>query len=203
MNITMMKVMMVIWMNELLSLFLVFLRIDLVGFGGGYAMLPLIFQSVQDFGMMTASEFANLVALSQVTPGPIAINAATYVGFNSAGVVGAIFATFGIVLPSFILVYIIAHFLDKFKESSLIESAFSGIRPATVGLVGSAIIFIGESSLFNDTFTFENIARMGYDYIEPIGIIIFIIAIIVSGKFKVNPIIITLLGGAAGVFLFI
>lgn len=188
-------------MNELLSLFLVFLRIDLVGFGGGYAMLPLVFQSVQEFGMMTSQEFANLVAISQVTPGPIAINAATYVGFTTAGVPGAICATLGIALPSYVLIYIVAHFLERFKESTLIESAFTGIRPATLGLVAAAIIFIGESSLFNDSFTFENIARMGYHYIEPIGIVIFVVAIIAGGKFKVNPIILTLLGGVAGIFL--
>lgn len=188
-------------MNELLSLFLVFLRIDLVGFGGGYAMLPLIFQSVQEFGMMSSSEFADLVALSQISPGPIAINAATYVGYNTNGIVGALVATSGIVLPSFILVYIVAHFLDKFKSSEVIESGFTGIRPATLGLIGAAIIYIGESSMFRDSFTFDNIIRMGYDYIEPIAIIIFAVSIVACGKFKINPIIVTLLGGVAGVFL--
>ena len=187
--------------SQLFNLFWVFLRIDLVGFGGGYAMLPLIFQSVQEFGIMTAGEFANLVALSQVTPGPVAINAATYVGFNTAGIPGAIFATMGMAIPSYILVYLVAHFLDRFKESSLIESAFTGIRPAALGLIAAAVIYIGESSVFNDTFTFENIANMGYHYIEPIGLIIFVIAIVLNGKFKVNPIILTLGGGVAGIFL--
>lgn len=188
-------------MNQLFSLFIVFLRIDLVGFGGGYAMLPLIFQSVQEFGIMSSSQFADLVALSQVSPGPIAINAATYVGYNTAGFPGALVATLGIVIPSFVLIYITSHFIEKFKNSLIIESAFTGIRPATLGLIGAAIIFIGESSIFKDTFTIENIIRMGYDYIEPIGIIIFVLAIICGGKFKINPIVITLLGGVAGVFL--
>lgn len=188
-------------MNELLSLFFVFLRIDLVGFGGGYAMLPLIFQSVQEFGMMSSAEFADLVALSQISPGPIAINAATYVGYNTSGFLGALVATMGIVIPSFILIYLTAHFLDKFKNSVAIESAFTGIRPTSIGLIGAAIIYIGESSLFRDVLSIDNIIRMGYDYIEPIGIVIFIIAIIAGGKFKINPIIITLLGGVAGMLL--
>ncbi len=188
-------------MNELLSLFLVFLRIDLVGFGGGYAMLPLIFQSVQEFGMMSAQEFADLVALSQVTPGPVAINAATYVGFNTAGFAGAAVATLGIVTPSFILVYLVAHFLERFKESTIIESAFTGIRPATVGLIAAAFIYICEASVFYGSFSFENIMRMGYHYIEPIGLVILVIAAVANGKFKINPIILTLAGGAAGIFL--
>ena len=86
------------------TLFVMFFRIGLFSFGGGLAMLPLIFQSVKDFGMMTASEFSDLVALSQVTPGPIAVNAATYVGFNGAGIPGALAATLGVALPSFILI---------------------------------------------------------------------------------------------------
>lgn len=188
-------------MNEFLSLFLVFLRIDLVGFGGGYAILPLIFQSVQEFGMMSSAEFANLVALSQISPGPVAINAATYVGFNTLGLPGALVATLGMVIPSFILVYTAARFLEKFKNSTIIESAFTGIRPVTVGLIAAAIIFICESSVFNDSFTFENIVRMSYHYIEPVGLIILVIAVIVSGRFKINPIIITLAGGVAGIFL--
>lgn len=188
-------------MNELLTLFLTFLRISLVGFGGGYAMLPLIFQSVQEFGMLSLKDFADMVALSQITPGPVAVNAAAFVGFKVAGLPGAIISTLGIVIPSFILVYLVAHFLDRFRESRIIEAAFTGIRPTTVGLIAAAFIYICTTSVFNDSFTFENIARMGYHYIEPIGLAILVIAIVANGKFKVNPLIITLAGGAAGVFL--
>ena len=106
------------------SLFAMFFRIGLFSFGGGLAMLPLIFQSVQDFGMMTAAEFSDLVALSQVTPGPIAVNAATYVGFNGAGIPGALAATLGVSLPSFILILIVVKFLERFQESKGIQGAF-------------------------------------------------------------------------------
>ena len=98
------------------TLFAMFFRIGLFSFGGGLAMLPLIFQSVKDFGMMTTSEFSDLVALSQVTPGPIAVNAATYVGFNGAGIPGALAATLGVALPSF----------DTDPDRSAVPGAVSG-----------------------------------------------------------------------------
>ena len=131
------------------TLFVMFFRIGLFSFGGGLAMLPLIFQSVKDFGMMTASEFSDLVALSQVTPGPIAVNAATYVGFNGAGIPGALAATLGVALPSFILILIVVQFLERFQESRGIQGAFLGIRPVTVGLIAAAVLFVGETVLVN------------------------------------------------------
>ena len=100
-----------------LQLFLVFAKIGLFGFGGGMAMLP----GAKTFSLMSADEFSNLVAISQVTPGPIAVNAATYVGFNCAGYTGAAVATFGVALPSFILVTLACYFIRKFKDSQVIE----------------------------------------------------------------------------------
>ena len=96
-----------------LYLFTMFFRIGLFSFGGGLAMLPLIFQSVQDFGIMTSQEFSDLVALSQVTPGPVAVNAATYVGFNYSGLPGALTATLGVCLPSFVLMLIVMKFIEQ------------------------------------------------------------------------------------------
>lgn len=98
-------------------LFTIFFKIGLFGFGGGLAMLPLIFQSVQTFGIMSSQEFSNLVALSQVTPGPMAVNAATYVGFNYAGIPGAMVATLGVCLPAFILMIIVFKFIQRFNDS--------------------------------------------------------------------------------------
>ena len=89
-----------------LKLFLLFAKIGVVGFGGGNAMLPLIYQGANNLNLMSESEFSNLVAIAQVTPGPIAVNAATYVGYNTAGFAGALVATFGVALPSFVLVMI-------------------------------------------------------------------------------------------------
>lgn len=128
-------------MTAYFSLFIMFFRIGLFSFGGGYAMLPLIFQSVQTFGIMTADEFSRLVALSQVTPGPIAVNAATYVGFNHAGFWGAFFATLGVALPSFILIISVMIFMKKFQNSKGLEAVLYGVRPATVALIASAVFF--------------------------------------------------------------
>ena len=109
-----------------LKLFLIFFRIGFFSFGGGYAMLPLIYQSAQDFGLMSGTQFSDLVALSQVTPGPIAINAATYVGYQYAGIGGAAAATAGIILPSFLLVFLVLHFLRRFRESETLKQCSFG-----------------------------------------------------------------------------
>lgn len=183
------------------NLFLMFFRIGIFSFGGGYAMLPLIFQSVQDFGVMSAAEFSRLVALSQVTPGPVAVNAATYVGFNYMGVGGAAAATFGVALPSFILVLTAMHFIDKFNENKGLQAVFGGIRPATVGLIASAVIFIGETSLFRTDLLSKAFWQNPLQSINVLPCIIFVCTIILAGKFKLSPIIITVLAGVAGAFL--
>lgn len=184
-----------------LYLFSMFFRIGIFSFGGGLAMLPLIFQSVQDFGIMTSHEFSNLVALSQVTPGPIAVNAATYVGFNYAGVLGAMTATLGVCLPSFLLILLVMKFMEKFKESKGLEGAFLGIRPVTVGLIGAAAIFVAETSLVNGTLFSAEIFTSPGTYINVIPCVIFAVTLILAGKFKVSPIKITILMAIVGAVL--
>lgn len=182
-------------------LFSMFFRIGLFSFGGGLAMLPLIFQSVQDFGFMTAQEFSNLVALSQVTPGPIAVNAATYVGLNYAGVPGAAVATLGVCLPSFILILIVMKFIERFKESKGLEGAFLGIRPVTVGLIGAAAIFVAETSLVNGTLFSAELFKNPGSYINVLPCVIFAVTLVLAGKFKVSPIKITILMAIVGAVL--
>lgn len=176
-------------MMALLYLYGVFFRIGLFSFGGGMAMLPLIFQSVQDFGIMTHEEFSNLVALSQVTPGPIAVNAATYVGFHYAGVLGAVVATLGVSMPSFILVLVVMKFVEKYNNSKTVKGIFEGIRPATVGLIGAAVIFVGQTVLFTGA------------HINPIPCVICGISVILAGKFKMSPILLVVIMGVTGAFL--
>ncbi len=184
-----------------LSLFVMFFRIGLFSFGGGLAMLPLIFQSVQDFGMMTASEFSDLVALSQVTPGPIAVNAATYVGFNSAGIPGALAATLGVSLPSFVLILIVVKFLEKFHESKGIQGAFLGIRPVTVGLIAAAVIFVGETVLVNGPIISTKLFTEGISYFNLIPIMLCAVTLLLSGVFKIKPITLMIVMGAVGALL--
>ena len=182
-----------------LKLFIIFFRIGIFGFGGGYAMLPLIFQSVQNFGVMSYDEFSNLVALSQVTPGPIAVNVATYVGFYDSGAAGALIATLGVATPSFILVLTAMFFLKKFKESKWVQGILSGARPAAVGLIAASSVFIAQTSLVNGPLSELVLNIRGYFNLLPCAIFICTLALL--WKFKINPILIMVAMGAIGALL--
>src|SRR5699024_9078016 len=119
----------------LLKLFLSFFKIGAFTFGGGYAMIPLIQKEViTNQQWLTTREFIDIIAVAEMTPGPIAINSATFLGYKVSGVFGSVVATLGVVLPSFIVIGIIFYFLSKFRESSNVEQAFKGIRPVVLGL---------------------------------------------------------------------
>ena len=185
----------------LLNLYVMFFSIGIFGFGGGYAMLPLIFQRVQEFGQMSAQEFSDLVALSQVTPGPVSVNAATYVGYNYAGMPGAVAATLGIATPSFILVIVVMSFMDKYYKSKGIQGVMNGIKPATVGLIASAAFFIGQTVMVNSQVLPVSRFAGIFDYLNVLPFIMFICTITMIAKFKINPIIITLVMGIIGAML--
>ena len=128
-----------------LQLFYTFFKIGLFGFGGGYAMLSMIQgEVVTRYGWLTAQEFTDIVAISQMTPGPIGINSATYVGYTTIadcygtnyGILGSIIATFAVVLPSFLLMLTISKFFLKYQKHPSVEAVFSGLRPAVVGRAG-------------------------------------------------------------------
>ena len=120
----------------ILKLFLTFLKIGAFSFGGGYAMLPLIEKEIIEVHQwLTTKEFIDILAVVEMTPGPIAINSATFLGYKVAGFWGSVAATIGVVLPSIIIILIIAHFLSKFKDSPYVEWAFRGIRPVVLGLI--------------------------------------------------------------------
>lgn len=182
-------------------LFTMFFRIGVFGFGGGLAMLPLIFQSVQEFGVMSQQDFSDLVALSQVTPGPIAVNAATFVGYNYAGLPGALMATLGVSLPSFILILIVCKFIEKFYDSKGIQGAFFGIRPVTVGLIGAAVIYVSEDVLVKGTVITSKLISEGIGYYNIVPIVIFAATIVLVGVFKLKPVKVMIIMGIAGAFL--
>ena len=144
---------------------------------------------------MSSQEFTDIVAISQMTPGPIGINAATYVGFTSTGSVwGSIIATFAVVLPSFILMLTISKFFLKYQKHPIVESIFNGLRPAVVGLLASAALVLMNAENFGspteDTYSFV------------ISIIIFLIAFIGTRKYKANPILMIIACGIAGLLLY-
>lgn len=183
-----------------LQLFAIFFKVGILGFGGGYAILTLIFQDVQAFGMMSAGEFANLVALSQVTPGPIAINAATYVGFNVAGLPGAVLATVAVSLPSFLLCLAVLMFIEHFKTNAVVASVLAGIRPATVGLMAGAFLFMAQTAVLPsyDKALPLVVNVAGVDWVA-VAIFVVVFALILTRRF--GAITLTLGGGALGLVL--
>lgn len=180
------------------KLYLTFFKIGLLGFGGGMAILPLIYQSVLEFSNMDPETFANLFAISQATPGPIAVNAATFVGFQVAGIGGSTAATLGVACPSFILVAIVAKFVNKYHDNTLVEGAFSGIRPATVGMIAAAVIFMGESAIFKiDPAEITGFVQ-GLAAIDWIPAVMAVATFVLSAKFKVGAIKLILIMGVLG-----
>ncbi len=183
-----------------LQLFYIFFKVGLFGFGGGYAILPMIYQEIQTFGIISSEDFSNLVALSQVTPGPIAINAATYVGYKAAGTAGAAIATFAVSLPSFILIVIVMAFMRKFKDSTVIQYILKGIRPATIGLIAAAFIFLAQAAAILPEWP-QNDTTETHIPIDVNAIIIFVIIFVLIRSTKLGAITLTLVGAGLGVLV--
>ena len=131
-----------------LDLFWTFFKIGAFTFGGGYAMLPLIQAEVEAHGWMTTAELVNFIAVSESTPGPFAVNISTYVGTETGGLFGALCATFGVILPSYIVILLVARAYEKFRESRAVAGCMSGLRPAVVGLIGAATVSVGQAVFF-------------------------------------------------------
>ena len=137
-------------MNLLVKLFISFFKIGAFSFGGGYAMLPLIEDEIiKVHGWLTTSEFVDILAIAEMTPGSIAVNGATFLGYKVAGVGGSIVATIAVVLPSFIVMSLIFHFVEKFKKSPYVDWIFTGIRPIVLGLIASAAVVVGKNAFID------------------------------------------------------
>ena len=173
------------------ALFLAFFKIGIFGFGGGMAMLPIIGQTMEHFGILNAEEFGDLVAVSQITPGPIAINAATYAGFKYAGVLGSAAATIGVALPALLLMLLAMKLGERYRDTTVVQGTLFGIRPAVVGLIGAAIVVMASGVLYHGT------------HIEPIPCVICAgVAALMLWKKRLNPVIPMLLMGLLGAFIF-
>ncbi|WP_294610452.1 chromate transporter [uncultured Bacteroides sp.] len=178
------------------QLFYTFFKIGLFGFGGGYAMLSMIQgEVVTRYGWLSPQEFTDIVAISQMTPGPIGINSATYVGFTATGNVwGSIIATVAVVFPSFILMLAISKFFLKYQKHPAVEAVFSGLRPAVVGLLASAALVLMNT---------ENFSSPKEDiYAFIVSCIIFLVAFVGTRKYKINPIVMIVACGVAGLILY-
>lgn len=179
-----------------LQLFYTFFKIGLFGFGGGYAMLSMIQgEVVTRYAWLTPQEFTDIVAISQMTPGPIGINSATYVGFTATGSVwGSVIATFAVVLPSFILMLAISKFFLKYQKHRAVEAVFSGLRPAVVGLLASAALVLMNVENFSSP------KEDMYSFI--VSCVIFLVAFVGTRRYKVNPILMIVACGIAGFLLY-
>ena len=171
-----------------LQLFITYLKIGFFNFGGGYAMLSLIeHEMVLKQQWISHAEFTDMVAISQVTPGPIGINMATYVVYTVTGNVwGSLLATLAVSLPSLVVMYSIVRFIQAFRQNKWISAAFEGIKPVTVGLIGSAAILLMNAENFSDY----------------ISLIIFGFSFMLSWVFKVHPILLIVLAGLTGLLVY-
>lgn len=188
-------------MSIILRLFLTFAKIGVVGFGGGLAIVPLIYQGMLEFNSMDPEEFAELFAISQATPGPLAVNAATFSGFETAGVLGAVAATLGVALPSFILVGICVKFLNKYNEHNLVKGAFTGIRPVAVGMILAGFVMIGQTALFSGALSEVQSLAGFFENIKIIPLVMAAATFVLAKKFKINAITLIIIMGVSGALL--
>lgn len=175
-------------MSVYLKLALAYLKIGLFGFGGGYAMLALIQREVVAPGWISEQLFTDIVAISQMTPGPIGINSATYIGYVvTDSVWGAVIATLVVVLPSFVLVLSASHFIRKHRDSVVIKGAFAGLRPVVVGLIASAALLLMNRQNFTD---------------NTWSILICVISFCLVYFTKLHPIFVICMAGVAGLLIY-
>lgn len=187
-----------------LLLFYTFFKIGLFGFGGGYAMLSMIQgEVVTKYQWLTTSQFTDIVAISQMTPGPIGINSATYVGYSAVvnagyspamGVLGSAMATFAVVLPSFILMFTVTKILIKYRETDLVDTMFSLLRPTVVGLIAAAALIL----MTPENFSTPDINPWQFY----ISVFLFVAAFVGTQFFKINPIKMIIVCATAGFILF-
>ena len=180
-----------------LQLFYEFFKTGLFSIGGGLATLPFLQQIARNYPWYTVAELADMIAISESTPGPIGVNMATYAGYQAASVPGAITATLSLVLPSILVILLIAKALERFRDSKLVKDAFSGLRPATAGLIAGAAYSIYELSLLNlDAFAREGIGalfRWG-----PIALFV-ILTVLIKKLPRLHPILFIVAGAVVGI----
>ena len=189
-------------MTIYLKLFLTFLKIGAFTFGGGYAMLPLIQQEVIKNGWLTEEQILNFIAVSESTPGPFAINISTYIGTEKGGFFGALAATLGVTLPSFVIILIVARVFTAFRKNRFVSGAMSGLKPAVIGLIGAAVITVGKSVFFPSVSSFDLSALKDtvFSFSFLISLLIFAVSrILVMSKKKISPILVIVISAALGI----
>lgn len=180
-----------------INLFWNFFKIGILGFGGGYAILPLIESIiVKSNAWITSNEFIDLVTISQITPGPILINSATFIGGKEGGVIGAVFATMGSVMPSLIIIIFLSILYYKFKSLEVVQTMLKIIKPAVVGLIAAASVGIVINVIFKNS-------TINIYSLDIVGLVLSVLSFILIRYSKVNPIIVILFSGIVGMLLYL
>ncbi len=182
-------------MNIYLLLFLEFFKMGALTFGGGYAMIPFIEETVLSHEWMTTRELVDFIAISESTPGAFAVNISTYVGSEVGGILGALCATAGLVLPPFIVIILIAKIYDRFKRSAIVQGAMLGLKSTVVGLIGATVLSVGIEIFFSEGINFDVLKTANF-YVS-LGI--FAVSLFLLLYKKLNPILIIALSAAAGI----
>ena len=181
-------------------LFYTFFKIGALGFGGGYAMLSMILAEIEKLSI-TIEQFSDLNALDMIVPGPIAVNAATYVGYLNSGFWGALSATIGVSVPSIIYVVLVMRFTEKYKSNTLMVGVLRGVKPAAVGLIAGAVLTIASGVLLQPGAQAAELFTNPLETISWLMIGIFAAVSVANIRFKVNPILLTLIAGVIGAIL--
>ncbi len=186
-------------MRILIELFLVYAKIGLFTFGGGYAMIPLITQEITQRNWLTLEGVIDIIAISEMTPGPFAVNSATFIGIQQAGLIGGIFATLGVATPSFIIVVLVAKYFMKMKDHPIVQGVLSGLRPAVIGLIASSTLMIAQNAFYIKGW--DGWANM-ISAIDWRAIVVFALSLLGITKLKVHPALMIIISAVLGIVLF-
>ncbi|MDD4679474.1 MAG: chromate transporter [Clostridia bacterium] len=186
-------------MNILLELFLVFAKIGLFTIGGGYAMIPLITQEITQRNWLTLEGVIDIIAISEMTPGPFAINSATFIGIQQAGLIGGVAATMGVATPSFIIVVVVARYFTRFKDHHIVQGILSGLRPAVISLIASSTLMIAQNAFYITGW--EGWAKL-LSAVDWRSIAIFALGLVGIIKLKIHPALMIIISAALGIIFF-
>nr|WP_316621137.1 chromate transporter [uncultured Ruminococcus sp.] len=184
-------------MNIFLLLFLEFFKMGALTFGGGYAMIPFIEETVLRHGWMTTSELVDFIAVSESTPGAFAVNISTYIGSEVGGIIGSLVATLGLVLPPFLIIILIAKVYEKIRENRLVQGAMMGLKATVVGLIAATVLSVGQEIFFSEGINLA-VFRSANFYVS---LIIFAVALFLLLYKKLNPILIIAGSAVVGIVL--
>lgn len=186
-------------MMTVIQLFWEFFKTGLFAVGGGLATLPFLFEISEKTGWFTSQDIMNLIAISESTPGPLGVNMATYAGVSTLGLFGGVVATIGLIFPSIVIIEIVATILQKFKESKVVKAIFTGLRPASTGLITAAGLLVAKVALL-DT---ELFAATGnpVDAIRVVPVILAVLIFVAMKKIKKHPVVYIIFAALAGIAL--